>query len=73
MANSWSECVTCVTLEINVLWLVLVLLWCWTLRVALARTCIVLWDLCRVGVLSVTVVMGSAVALTQLCVVCGNH
>ena len=56
MANSWSECVTCVTLEINVLWLVLVLLWCWTLRVALARTCNVPGDHCRIGVLSVAIV-----------------
>jgi len=30
-------------------------------------------DLFRVDVLSVAVMMGSAVALTQLCVVCGNH
>ena len=49
------------------------LLWYWILRVALALTCTVLGDLCRFGVLSVTVVMGSAVALTQLCVVCRNH
>ena len=39
-----SECVTCVVLEIrrvDVMLLVLVLLWCWTLHVALARSCIV--------------------------------
>jgi len=41
------------------------LLWCWTLHVALARSCIVSGDLCRVGVLSVAVVMSSAVALTH--------
>jgi len=37
-----SECVTCVLLEIrtvDVLLLVLVLLWCWTLHVTLARFC----------------------------------
>jgi len=36
--------------------LVLVLLWCWTLRVALARLCILPGDHCRVGVLSVAIV-----------------
>ena len=39
-----SDCVTCVVLEIrrvDVMLLVLVLLWCWTLHVALARSCIV--------------------------------
>ena len=48
---------------IDALLLVLVLLWCWTLLVALARSCIVPADQCRIGVLSVavvTVVMDSA-------------
>jgi len=63
---SRSECVTCVALEIrriDILLLVLVLLWCWTLCVALARSCIVPEDHCRINVLSVaivTVVMDSA-------------
>ena len=62
---SRSECVTCVALEIrriDVLLLVLVLLRCWTLHAALARSCIVPGDHCRIGVLSVaivTVVMNS--------------
>ena len=63
---SRSECVTCVALEIrriDILLLVLVLLWHWTLLVALAYSCIVPGDHCRIGVLSVaivTVVMDSA-------------
>ena len=39
----------------------------------LACSCIVPGDLWRVSVLSVAVVIGSAVALTQLCVVSGNY
>ena len=63
---SRSDRVTCVALEIcriDVLLLVLGLLWCWRLRVALARSCIVTGDPCIIGVLSVaivTVVMDSA-------------
>jgi len=63
---SRSESATCVALKIHrldVLLLVLVLLWCWTLRVALAHSCIVPGDHCRISVLSVaivTVVMDSA-------------
>ena len=43
-----SECVTCVVLEIrrvDVMLLVLVLLWCWTLHVALARFLHRIWGL----------------------------
>jgi len=50
---SRPKCVTCVALEIcriDVL-LVLVLPWCWKLHVALARSCIVTRDHCRIGVL----------------------
>ena len=49
--------------RIDVLLLVLVLLWCWTLRVEMARSCNVSGDDCRISVLSVavvTVVMDSA-------------
>jgi len=54
---SRSERVTCVALEIcriDILLLVLVLLWCWKHRVALARSCIVTGDHCRIGVVSLT-------------------
>ena len=62
---SRPERFTCLALEvcrIDIVLLVLVLLWCWKLRVTLARPCIVTGDYCRIGVLSVvvTVVMGSA-------------
>ena len=42
--------------RIDVLLLVLVLLWCWKLCVAMARSCIVTGDHCRIGVLSVAIV-----------------
>jgi len=41
---------------IGVLLLVLVLLWCWKLCVALARSCIVTGDHCRISVPSVFIV-----------------
>jgi len=56
----YTERYLCVVLEmcrIDVLVLVLVLLWCWKLRVALARSCIVTGDHCRIGVLSVVIVI----------------
>ena len=56
----YTERYLCVALEIcriDVSLLVLVLLWCWSLCVALARSCIVSKDRCRIGVLSVAVVI----------------
>jgi len=61
----YTERHLCMALEnrrIDVFLLVLVLLWCWKLHVALARSCTVTGDHCRIGVLSVvkvTVVIDS--------------
>ena len=62
--------------RIDVLLLVLVLRWCWTLRAALAHSCIVPGDRCGIGVLSiviVTVVMDSACGTNTVLCLCGNH
>jgi hypothetical protein len=66
----YTERYLCVALEmcrIDVLVLVLVLLWCWKLRVALARSCIVTGDHCRIGVPSVVVIDSACGTDTVLC------